>query len=190
MPYAIAATCFAATRVTAHRRLDAWVVGVVIAMLAVVRIGYVSLAWFEGDKRYHDLLRGMAVIPVGSKVEVLFAAEDIDRRFLRQPPIDNVSGLAVWSRHAFVSNFFAEPGKQPITFRPEFAALARHQTFVRLYDPENDPLVSPRVDAFDVIMLFARTPLRREVPAHLHRLDDGSVAGLHIFQIRRPRALP
>jgi hypothetical protein len=76
-----------------------------------------------------------------------------------------------------------------IVFRPAVAPLAQYiPPVARLYDPEQDPL-SPAVTApYDYVLVFARTLWRREVPAHLARIDDGIAADLSLFAVRRPAA--
>jgi hypothetical protein len=129
--------------------------------------------------------RGSYVLPRPEAATVPFG--DATERFRYDPPLDNAAGLAVIVRQAFVPTMFAEPGKQPIALRPAVAPLAHDiPPVVPLYGPARDALSGAATAPSDYVLVFARTPWRRQVPAHLERIDDGTAADLSLFVVHHP----
>jgi len=152
-----------------------------------LRTAAMTLEWAHANRRYAEVMRVMSRMEPGRKLLSVIAEEDATERFRRHPPLDNAAGLAVIARQAFVPTMFAEPEKQPIAFRPAVAPLAQYiPPVVPLYDPARDALGAAATAPFDYVLVFARTPWHREVPAHLERIDDGTAADLSLFAVRRP----
>jgi hypothetical protein len=123
LPLAILALAIAATRWRALPRRAALALSVALAALVLLRAAVMTHEWAHGNRRYAEIMQAMARMEPGRKVLTLIAEEDATEHFLRHPPIDNAAGLAVVVRQAFVPTIFAEPGKQPIAFRPAVAPL-------------------------------------------------------------------
>jgi hypothetical protein len=187
LPLAVAALAIAATRWRALPRRAALVLPAALVALVALRVAAMTLEWAHANRRYAEIMRVMSRMEPGRKLLSVIAEEDATERFLRHPPLDNAAGLAVIVRQAFVPTMFAEPEKQPIAFRPAVAPLAQYiPPVVRLYDPAQDALGAAATAPYDYVLVFARTPWRREAPAHLERIDDGTAADLSLFAVRRP----
>ncbi len=187
LPLAILALAIAATRWRTLPRRAALALSVALAALVSLRTAVMTLEWTHGNRRYAEIIEVMSRMEPGRKLLSVIAEEDATEHFLRHPPIDNAAGLAVVVRQAFVPTMFAEPGKQPIAFRSAIAPLAQYiPPVARLYDPAQDALDAAAVAPYDYVLVFARTPWHRELPAHLERIDDGTAADLSLFAVRRP----
>ena len=207
LPVAVAAVAISASRWRALPRRAALALSAALVALVAVRVTAMTSAWAQGNRRYADIQRAMTVMEPGRKLLTVIAAEDLSVRFLRRPPLDHASAFAVVARQSFVPTLFAEPEKQPISFMPAVAPLAQILLPIApLYGPcdaraadavplghrlvpgicLDDPLAVDAVAPYDYVMVLARTPLRRELPAHLERIDDGAAADLAIFAVRQP----
>ena len=213
-PVAIAAVAIAATRWRGLPRRAALLLSAALAALAVVRTSTMTAEWARSNRRYAEVMRAMSAMEPGRKLLTVIAAEDIDEAFLRRPPIDHASALAVVARQSFVPTLFAEPEKQPISFAPAVASLAQALLPIApLYGPLDpaaadagppgyrlaptawlyrspDPLAAAEVAQYDYVLVLARTPLRRGLPAHLERIDDGTAADLTLLAVRHPSGHP
>jgi hypothetical protein len=187
LPLAIAAVAIAATRWRALPKRVALILSVALVTLVALRVVAMTFEWRHDNQRYAEIIRVMSRMETGRKLLSVIAEEDVTERFLHHPPLDNVAGLAVIVRQAFVPTMFAEPEKQPIVFRPAVAPLVQYiPPIVRLYDPAEDPLSAAATDDYDYVLVFARTPWHRDTPAHLTRIDDGTAADLLLFAVHRP----
>jgi hypothetical protein len=156
-------------------------------MLIAVRVVVMTLEWTHGNQRYVEIMRVMSRMEPGRKLLCVIAEEDITERFLRHPPLDNVAGLAVIVRQAFVPTMFAQPEKQPIAFQAVVASLVQYiPPIAHIYNSTEDPLSTVSTASYDYILVFARTPWRRKASAHLEQIDDGAVVDVSLFAVRHP----
>ncbi len=209
LPVATAAVAIAASRWRGLPRRAALALSAALVALVAVRVAAMTSAWAQGNRRYAEIQRTMMVMEPGRKLLTVIAAEDLSARFLRRPPLDHASAFAVIARQSFVPTLFAEPEKQPISFAPAVAPLAQILLPIApLYGPRDpltpdalplghrlvpeawlngspDPLAADAVVPYDYVMVLARTPLRRKLPAHLERIDDGAAADVAILAVRQ-----
>ncbi|MBL6459584.1 hypothetical protein JMJ55_30220 [Belnapia sp. T6] len=214
LPVAITAVAIAATRWRALPGRAAFVLSAAFTALVVVRVAVMTSEWAQSNRRYTAIMRLMSAMEPGRRLLTIIAAEDISTPFLRRPPIDHASALAVIARQSFVPTLFAEPEKQPISFTPAVASLAQillpiaplygqPDSFATSAGPPGyrlaptawlyrspDPLSLSSVAYYDYVLVFARTPLRRELPAHLERIGDATVADLTLLAVRRDNVGP
>lgn len=187
LPIAITVFAIAATRWRALPKRAALLLSTAIVALVVVRVAAMTSEWAEGNDRYAAVMRSMTAMEPGRKLLTVIAEEDLSTRFLRRPPIDHAAGFAVLVRQAFVPTIFAEPEKQPIAFTSAVAPLVQWRDAIApLYDSSQDSISAKAVAPYDYVLLFARTPLRRPVPAYLEQIDDGTVPDLALFAVRPP----
>ncbi len=209
LPVAIVAVAIAATRWRGLPGRAAFVLSAATITLVVVRTAVMTSEWAQSNRRYAEIMQLMSAMEPGRKLLTIIATEDIGAIFLRRPPIDHASALAVIARQSFVPTLFAEPEKQPISFTPAVAPLAQILLPIApLYsqpdsiatDPglpgyrlaatawlyrSPDPLSVPEITQYDYVLVFARTPLLRELPAHFERIGDAIIADLTLLAIRR-----
>lgn len=183
LPIAIAAIGIAALQWTGSSRVVMISVAAGVLCLAVLRVGFVTLEWSRADHRYREIIETIKLMEPGKRLKTVIAAEDLTRQFFRRPPIDHASALAVIFRHAFVPTLFAEPEKQLVVFAPQYAPFTRLHAVAPLYSIAKDPISRQALLGYDYVLIFARMPLRREVPEYLVRVDNGVARDLALFAV-------
>lgn len=96
-------------------------VGVIAALVLVVRLGMIERVWRDADRVYSADLAAIDALPQGSKIAIAHPAN-----LFHVVPIPEVhlALLAIPRREAFVPTLFAIAGQQPVALKPAFAALA------------------------------------------------------------------
>lgn len=107
------------------------VVAAFVALLFVLRIGDVALAWSRSAPVVDDYRKTYELLPPGG---VLFsAASDVSFRTPRQdssvwsPPVEHIASLALLAHPVLVAQMYLEPGHQPVQVRPPFQPVADYQ---------------------------------------------------------------
>jgi len=127
---------FAGTNMRGDRRALSVGIGAALALLLIVRIGALDLAWDRSQQDVRDLRMLGAMLPPGSKVLAVEARPDEDRAayFRDQPPWRELRGVystfiyapALWviERKVFFPLIFAIPGQQPLKVAAPYRDLA------------------------------------------------------------------
>jgi hypothetical protein len=98
-------------------------VGALLALLFLVRMSIITVTWVEQDRILAPMADALAHLPPGSRVAVAYPPSSVHVS-RRDPPLLHLPALAVIGSDAFVPTLFADPGQQPLTLRPPYAALA------------------------------------------------------------------
>jgi hypothetical protein len=154
------------------------------AIFALARTAFVASEWQNASQRYADLRTAFSThIPQGARLYPILAEEDATMRFARRPPVGHFPLLAIKSNSAFVPSIFAEDVKQILGVRPEYRPLLHSGPGMRLYT-EPDPLNWDTVKNYDYVVVYARSPLRRNMPSYLRPVDGALPKDLFIYSVR------
>ena len=138
-------------------------VGVVAALVLVVRFGMIERVWRAADRVYSADLVGVDALPQDSKLAIVHPSD-----LFHVVPIPEVHlpVLAISRREVFVPTLFAIAGQQPVALKPAFAALADAAQPPRLWTilmgvqaADGAPL--PRIlEEFDFVAFIDKRPIR------------------------------
>ncbi len=103
------------------------------AMLA--RLGWIGIVWAGHAADIADMRHAIAPVPPRASVAVVTAANEAEagpepraRKILaRFDASFHMPALLVIERHAFWPLLFSAPGKQPVSVRPPYSAIAMHE---------------------------------------------------------------
>ena len=121
LPIAIFLLLIAASAAQFPNRRTAAAIGVVAAVLLIVRLAVIEYVWLRADRVYSADLAGIDMLPRGAKLAVAYPARAVN--FVPVPEV-HLAVLAVARREAFVPTLFAYEGQQPIALKPPYDMLA------------------------------------------------------------------
>ncbi len=121
LPIAMCLLLIAASAAQFPNRRTAAAIGVVAAVLLIVRLAVIEYVWLRADRVYSADLAGIDMLPRGAKLAVAYPARALN--FVPVPEV-HLAVLAVPRREAFVPTLFAYEGQQPIALKPPSDMLA------------------------------------------------------------------
>jgi hypothetical protein len=142
-------------------------VGVVAALVLVVRLGMIERVWRAADRVYSVDLVGIDALPQGSKLAI---AHPADLFHVVSIPEVHLAVLAIARREGFVPTLFAVEGQQPVALKPAFAALADAAQPERLWaslmavQAANRAPLPGMLEQFDFVAFIDKRPIR--LPPH------------------------
>ncbi|MCU0945405.1 MAG: hypothetical protein MUF65_08555, partial [Rubritepida sp.] len=188
LPIVIAVVLVAGTTWRGLSPRAALLVAAAFAGITLLRVGVMTQEWERGNARYAAIMDVMGAMEPGRKMLAVMAREDATARFQRRPPLDHAASFAIITRQAFVPSFFAESEKQPVNFAPEVAALGVHPPWsFALRDEGGRRALAAAAAPYDYLLLFASAPPADATPRGARRMDDGSVPGVALFDLRPAR---
>ncbi|MGA7260582.1 MAG: hypothetical protein WBX30_06775 [Stellaceae bacterium] len=167
LPVAMFLLLIAASAANFPNRRTAAAIGIVAAVLLMVRLAVLQYVWVRADHIYSADLAGIGMLPLGAKLAVAYPASAVN--FVPVPEV-HLAALAVARRDAFVPTIFAYPGQQPIALKPTYAALAEMATPQRFWtvltagDNAEVSHLLPVLQQYDYVVLAGGGPLA--VPAN------------------------
>jgi hypothetical protein len=142
-------------------------VGVVAALVLVVRLGVIEQVWRAADRVYSADLVGVDALPQGSKLAI---AHPADLFHVVPIPEVHLAVLAISRREVFVPTLFAIEGQQPVALKPAFAALADAAQPQRLWailmagQAADRASLPGMLEQFDFVAFIDKRPIR--LPPH------------------------
>ncbi len=142
-------------------------VGVVAALVLVVRLAMIERVWRAADRVYSADLTGIDALPQGSKLAI---AHPADLFHVGPIPEVHLAVLAIARREVFVPTLFAIEGQQPVALKPAFAALADAAQPQRLWailmgtQTADRAILPGGLEQFDFVALIDKRPIR--LPPH------------------------
>ncbi len=134
-----------------------------IAVLFVVRMGLIFGQWQATDRVYAEFLAAIDQVPHGARLMSVIAINGWQS--LPPVPLNEIAGMAVVRRDAFVPNLFAYPlhAAQTISFVGPYAAMARATpSQILMIDdadgPGEDEFFRPRLMRFYDYVLIGNVP--------------------------------
>jgi hypothetical protein len=171
LPIAMFVLLIAASAAEFPNRRTAAAIGVVAAVVLVVRLAIIEYVWLRADHIYSADLAGIDMLPRGAKLAVAYPASAVN--FAPVPEV-HLAVLAVARREAFVPTLFAYKGQQPIALKPPYDVLAGAATPQDLWS-----VVAPGRDAANAAGL----------PRALQQYDFVAVTGGEPWDVPRTRCL-
>jgi len=141
-------------------------VGLVAALVLVVRLGMIERVWRAADQVYSADLVGIDALPQASKLAIAHP----DLFHVVPIPEVHLPVLAISRREVFVPTLFAIKGQQPVALKPAFAALADAAQPQRLWAilmavQGADRVPLPEIlEQFDFVAFIDKRPIR--LPPH------------------------
>lgn len=120
LPVALFLVLIAASAPVLPRRA-AWLVGLAVAAVFVVRMAVIEAVWLRADRIYAAAIAVIDRLPPGAKLAVAVPPREVNAGAI---PMLHVATLAAARREAFVPTLFAYPTQQPLALRPPYDALA------------------------------------------------------------------
>ena len=96
------------------------VLGATLALLFLVRMGFITHDWVAIDRHYVQFLQALDRMPKGSRLFSGIRLESAGSRVPETIPMANLSCWAVLQNDAFVSDIFSAPSQQPIQLTPPY----------------------------------------------------------------------
>jgi hypothetical protein len=163
-----------------------WAALVLVSVIALAQIATVMTVWTGYRPEYAAMRSSFALLDPGARVLVAHSgdADDPPMANLAEYPIYNAPTLAVNDADAFVPNFYAAAGKQPVTVRPEWehlAVLHAGPAPIRLLaaiaeqgaPAGTPPFIAEWPEDYDYLYLLG-SPIPNPMPGLLEELDSGA----------------
>jgi hypothetical protein len=186
MPLVLALALIGATQgVMADRRWQNRIAGL-LALLFLARMAIITVVWIEQDRALAPMVDALAHLPPGSKLAVAYPPSSVHVS-RRDPPMLHLAGLAVTRSDAFVPTLFADPGQQPLTLHPPYAALAAETSPDEIWDvlavgqADTNRRVAETLRHYDFVLVVA--PGRSEFLQRAGLIPRASIAGAQLFAI-------
>ena len=141
-------------------------VGVIAALVLVLRLGMIERIWREADQVYSADLAAIDALPHGSKIAIAHP----DLFHVVPIPEVHLALLAIQRREAFVPTLFAIAGQQPVALKPAFAALADAAPPQPLWamltaaQSADRALLPAMLEQFDFVVIVDKRPIN--LPPH------------------------
>lgn len=191
MTVAIALLMVAATDWRAERIHSASILLAALAVVFIVRMAIIDENWLKSDGIYQQYLVAFDQLPRGARLGVVIAHNSTQT--ITNPPINAIGQYAIIRRDAFVSNTFTQPGAQPLSFTPQYSALAKQLPIAvyeitalrRLANPRTSAKIDPyschHLTGYDYLLVGREPDFPVKPPSWLTPIASGQ--SFHLFKV-------